>query len=839
MDPPAASAPPSSRLADAPPRPRSVLPGRQRWEVAAVRGRPNLARLLESSLQATPGIDRAEVSPVTGRVLLFHETTLSSREAARLLGGTVAQVLTRLTDQPGNPRRRTPPGGQREASGRVPRRTPRRADGGSDGAQPVAGGGSDRAQPVADGVRRSAGSGLGVLAVAGAGTGVALALGAGKHVLRVLAKPWLSLGICAAATAAVVRNAWRRSNAARAAAGATDASGASETASGATRRHFLARLVGRRRGKFTLAAALSVLAQVTELSLFAALSYTVTALASGGSQQLAGLGLVGLKSQLTALAGVMGLTAAVSTGLSYLAAGTWNQLARSVESDLRTSTYAHVQRLSTADLEGERTSHTTQVLTEDISSLGDFIGRTLHESTQLATCFAVLAPAFLTLAPQLAWLAFAPIPVVAWLSFRSQERTAGDRAASAAARSRLHARLTDNLQANVMVKAACTEEYEEQRVAELCAEYGEASRRTDRSSALQAQLVRLCAFAAVPGAVLLGGNAFVRGELPLERFTPLLDLPAMTLARLYRLGDLTESYRRSVDAFARVQRLLDLPTEPAEGSRELPADGVRGELSLQKVTFAYPGRPPALRDLSLTIAPGRVTGIVGATGAGKTTIAKLLMRFRDPTTGQVLLDGVDVSEVPLHELRSVIGYVSQEPFVFDGTIAENIRYGTFDADQRRVVQAARCAGADSFIESLPNGYDTQVGERGGALSGGQRQRIALARTFLADPPVVILDEATSAVDNETEAAIQRSLEAFARKRTLIVIAHRLSTIRNADTIYVMERGGSIAECGTHTELVQRGGRYAKLWQLQAGEPSPSQPAEREGQPPTWLRALPS
>ncbi|MGP3976401.1 ATP-binding cassette domain-containing protein [Streptomyces sp. 8N114] len=824
MGPPAASAPPFSRLADAPLRPRSVLPGRQRWEVEAVLRRPNLARLLETSLQAVPGIDRAEVSPVTGRVLLFHETALSSRDAARLLGETVAQVLTQAADHPAP--RRAPRGTSR----RVPRQTPRRADRDE-----------DEAPPVADRTRHSSGtgtgSGVGVVAVVGAGAGAAVALGVGKHVLKVLSAPWVSLGLVAAATTVVIRRAWRRSNADRAAAeGSSDTSGASGSPS---RRHFLTRLIGPHRRKFALATALSVVSQAVEMGLFALMSYAITVLVGGGSQTLTGLGLVGLETQLPFLAGVMALAAVASSGASYLAGSSWHKLAQSIESDLRTTTYAHVQRLSTADLEGERTSHTTQVLTEDISQLGSFVARTLHESTQLATCFAVLAPAYLLLAPQLAWIAFIPIPLVAWLAFRFHERTADDRAASAATRSRLHARLTDNLQSNVMVKAACTEEYEEQRVAELCAEHGEANSRTDRSSAVQAQLVRMCAMAAVPTTILLGGKAVLRSELPLERLTPLLDLPAITLSRLHRLGDMTDEYRRSVDAFERVQRLLDLPQEPSEGSRELPADGIRGQLDLQKVTFAYPGRPPALRDLSMHIAPGRVTGIVGTTGAGKTTVAKLLMRFRDPDTGQVLLDGVDVSELPLHELRGVIGYVSQEPFVFDGTIAENIRYGTFDADERRVAQAARAAGADSFIKSLPDGYDSQVGERGAALSGGQKQRIALARTFLADPPVVILDEATSAVDNETEAAIQRGLEAFAQQRTLIVIAHRLSTIRNADTIYVLERGGVVAECGTHTELVQRGGRYANLWRLQSGEPPASRPTEQEHQPPPWLRALPS
>ncbi|MEU4966598.1 ABC transporter ATP-binding protein/permease [Streptomyces smyrnaeus] len=815
MGPPAASAPSFSRLADAPVRPRSVLPGRQRWEVTAVRGRPNLAQLLESSLRATPGITQAEASAVTGRVLVFHDASLDAREVARLLGRAVSQLRTRVAHSPGP----------------APRQAPRSA-------RRRAGGAASGQRPLGEDGQKASGSGTGVVAVAGAGAAVALALGLGKHTLKVLARPWVSLGVVTVATTAIVRRSWRRSNSATSGSD-TVVDASAETSEPRSRRGFLPRLIGPHRRKFAFAAALSVVSQALEMGAFALISYTIAVLVQGGSEALSGMGLAGLGAQLPVLAGATALAAVAATGMAYAANVRWNKLGQQVEGEWRTATFAHVQRLSTADLEGERTSRTSQVLTEDIGQLGDFVGRTMHEGVQLATCFAVLAPTYLLLAPQLAWVAFAPVPVVAWLSFRFHERTADDREKSAAARSRLNARLTDTLQANVMVKAACTEEYEDERVAELSAEHGAANHRTDRSSALQGQLVRGCALAALPGTILLGGNAVLRGELALESFTPLLDMPAIALSRLNRLGEMTDGYRRSIAAFERVERLLSLPKEDAAGSRELPAEGVRGGLDLRKVTFGYPGREPALRELSMRIAPGQVTGIVGTTGAGKTTIAKLLMRFRHPASGQVLLDGVDVRELPLRELRGAIGYVSQEPFVFDGTIAENIRYGTFDADQGRVAEAARAAGADSFIDSLPDGYDTPVGERGAALSGGQKQRISLARTILANPPVVILDEATSAVDNETEAAIQRGLDAFAHKRTLIVIAHRLSTIRNADTIYVLERGGVVAERGTHTELVQSGGKYAKLWQLQAGGPPP-QPAERDdSQPPTWLRALPN
>jgi ATP-binding cassette, subfamily B, bacterial len=284
-----------------------------------------------------------------------------------------------------------------------------------------------------------------------------------------------------------------------------------------------------------------------------------------------------------------------------------------------------------------------------------------------------------------------------------------------------------------------------------------------------------------------------------------------------RLGGIVDQYQRTLAAFDRVHRLGTLPVETEGNGAPLDTAQVQGKIVFEKVTFGYPDRPPTLEDLSLTISAGQVTALVGATGSGKTTVAKLLMRFQEAQSGAVLLDGRDVRDLPRRDLRHAIGFVAQDPFLFDGSIADNIRYGSFAASDEAVVEAATMAEAHAFIATLPYGYDTVIGERGAALSGGQRQRIALARAILKDAPVVILDEATSAVDNETEAAIQRTLRRFAAGRTMVVIAHRLSTVRHADRIYVMDQGGVVAEQGTHDELLSQRGLYASLWQLQAGE----------------------
>ena len=266
----------------------------------------------------------------------------------------------------------------------------------------------------------------------------------------------------------------------------------------------------------------------------------------------------------------------------------------------------------------------------------------------------------------------------------------------------------------------------------------------------------------------------------------------------------------------RVFGLLDTKAEMEDGDVQL--EPVHGDLRLDNVVFAYKDSEPVVNSLSLHLPAGKTSAVVGATGAGKSTLIKLLLRFYDPQQGSVTLDGHDLRDLEMSSLRRAIGLVSQDVFLFHGTVRENIAYGAPDADDEAVRRAADIAEAHEFIVNLPNGYDTVVGERGQKLSGGQRQRISIARAVLKDPPILILDEATSAVDNETEAAIQRSLEKIAQGRTMILIAHRLSTIRNADRIYVLEHG-RLKEQGKHEELLEQPGIYAGLWQVQTGDRS--------------------
>ena len=316
--------------------------------------------------------------------------------------------------------------------------------------------------------------------------------------------------------------------------------------------------------------------------------------------------------------------------------------------------------------------------------------------------------------------------------------------------------------------------------------------------------------------LLLGGWLVIDGRLEVGLYTVLVFMTQRLLWPLTDLGETLDLYQRAMASTRRIFALLsERGEQPSPGPATL-ALPVRGRLELRGVRFGYADGPDVLRGLDLVVPAGETHAVVGTTGAGKSSLLRLVLRFSDPREGQVLLDGTDVRELGWDSLRGAIGYVSQDVFLFHGTVRDNLAYGRADATDEQVREAARLAEAHAFIAALPQGYDTVVGERGQTLSGGQRQRIALARAILRDPALLVLDEATSAVDNETEAAIQRSLAAVTASRTALVVAHRLSTVRDADRIWVLA-GGRVAEAGTHDELVAAGGIYAGLWAVQTGE----------------------
>lgn len=408
-----------------------------------------------------------------------------------------------------------------------------------------------------------------------------------------------------------------------------------------------------------------------------------------------------------------------------------------------------------------------------------------------------------------------PMPFILWGSIAFQRRLAPRYAEVREKVSLLNGRLSNNLSGITTIKSFTAEFHEQAQIQRESEAYRQSNRRAIALSAAFIPLIRIVILLGFTATLFYGGVEAVAGRLSVGTYSVLVFLTDRLLWPLARLGDTLDQYQRAMASTTRVMNLLDTPMTIHPGKIALPVNSVQGELVFTQISFAYQGRAPIIKQLSLHLPAGKTIAIVGPTGSGKSTLVKLLLRLYEIQAGTITLDGIDLRQLKLRDLRACIGLVSQDVFLFHGTVGENITYGSFSATAAQIIQAAKIAEAHEFIRQLPQGYETIVGERGQKLSGGQRQRIAIARAVLKDPPILILDEATSAVDNETEAAIQRSLERITANRTTIAIAHRLSTIRNADRIHVMEHGRLI-EQGQHEQLLVQDGLYASLWRVQMG-----------------------
>jgi len=530
---------------------------------------------------------------------------------------------------------------------------------------------------------------------------------------------------------------------------------------------------------------------------------------------LAGFGIVDVWLQLLVLSGVTFIVWILESAFQYAYALLWRNLAQTVQHELRVDAYRHLQGLELAYYEERSTGGLMSILSDDINQLERFLDIGANELLQVTTTVVVIGLAFLLLAPSVAWMAILPMPVVVWGSIRFQRLLMPYYANVRERVGVINARLSNNLGGITTIKAFTAEEYEVGQVERESAAYRDANRRAIRVSSAFVPLIRIVILFGFTATLLYGGLEAVEGRLSVGTYSVLVFLTQRLLWPLTRLGETLDQYQRAMASTNRVMALLDTPFEIHPGTRSLRVSEVQGAIEVENVTFAYDGGPKVLRNISLSIPPGQTLGVVGSTGSGKSTLVKLLLRLYPVGEGRITLDGIPTSETRLEDLRRLVGLVSQDVFLFQGTVRENIVYGSWQAADDQIERAARLAEAHDFIERLPAGYNTIVGERGQKLSGGQRQRIAIARAILKDPPVLILDEATSAVDNETEAAIQRSLDRISRDRTTIAIAHRLSTIRSADQICVLE-AGKVVELGSHDELITSDGVYAALWRVQTG-----------------------
>ena len=566
------------------------------------------------------------------------------------------------------------------------------------------------------------------------------------------------------------------------------------------------------------AAACSLLNKLFDLAPPALIGLAVDVVVRGQQSLLAGFGLATVAQQLWMLALLTFVIWAAESLFEYLYDVLWRNLAQITQHRLRLEAYDHLQQLELAFFEQDSSGRLMTVLNDDINQLERFLDRGANQILQLITTVLVVGIGMAVVAPEVAMFAYLPIPVILWGSLRFQRQLAPRYREVRACAGDLASRLANNLGGMLTIKSFTAEALELEQLSRESQAYRSSNARAIRLSAAFIPLIRFAILFAFLSILLVGGFQALNGQLPVATYSVMVFITQRLLWPLTALGRTLDEYQRSMASAKRVLDLIDTPITIRSGPTALNLQLVRGEVRFEAVHFSYSQRLPLLQGFDLVVQAGSTVGIVGATGSGKSTVVKLLLRLYEHQKGRILLDGRPIEQLQLQDLRRAIALVSQDVYLFHGTVAENIAYGVSHPDRDAIQRAAQLAEVAGFIDTLPDGYDTLVGERGQRLSGGQRQRIALARAILKDAPVLVLDEATAAVDNDTEAAIQRSLEQITRDRTTVVIAHRLSTVRHADRIVVMD-SGRIVEQGTHESLLNLGGVYANLWRVQAGEGS--------------------
>ena len=582
-------------------------------------------------------------------------------------------------------------------------------------------------------------------------------------------------------------------------------------------RHPLSRLLSQleeHRSVVILASICSILNKVWDLAPPVLIGMAIDVVSARENSFLANMGYEDVHLQLYILTGITVVIWVLESLFQYFYAVLWRNLAQTAQHELRMSAYSHIQELEMQWFSQQSTGGLMAIMNDDVNQLERFLDQGATDLLQVATTIIVVGGIMFSVAPEVALWAIVPIPVIVAGSFMYQRRIGVRYSRVRSQVADLNSLLNNNLQGITTIKSFTAEEREASRVSEASEAYREANKEAIRLSASFVPIIRMAILFAFSANMLVGGWMALDGRISLGAYSVIVFITQRLLWPLTRLGETFDLYQRAMASTTRVLDLLDTEVGIVEGDVKLKK--VSGELEFRGVEFSYPDREKVLQGLDLVVPAGQTVGLVGSTGSGKTTLIRLLLRFHDPQSGTVSLDGHQVCDLTLNSLRASISLVSQNTTLFPGSVFENIRYGNPDAPIESVEDAARIAEATEFIALLPNGWHTDIGEGGHRLSGGQRQRIAIARAVLKDAPVLVLDEATSNVDNETEAALKRSISQISKGRTTLIIAHRLSTVRNADIIAVLHKG-EISETGTHESLLEEHGIYSRLWAVQTGE----------------------
>ena len=571
------------------------------------------------------------------------------------------------------------------------------------------------------------------------------------------------------------------------------------------------------KGKIRLAILCSILNKIWDLAPPLLIGMAVDVVVQREKSLLGQWGVIDPWNQLIVVAVATLIIWGLESMFEYFYAVLWRNLAQTVQHNLRMTTFDHVQNQSMAWFDEHQKGDLLAIMNDDVNQLERFLDKGANDLLQVTTTVVVVGAVFLYLSWEIALFAVLPIPIILWGSFRYQKKLEPRYSEVRNTAGQLNALLENDLTGMATIQSFTNEDKELERVRMLSEEYRGANRAAIRLSAAFVPLIRMAILAGFTATLLLGGRLTLNNELAVGAYSVLVFMTQRLLWPLTHLGETFDLYQRAMASSTRILTLLNEPSTVNDGAYELDEEAAKNSpVVFREVNFAYPERSPLFTNFNFEIHAGETVGIVGSTGSGKTTLTRFLLRFVEPTKGDIVWADKGLEEYTLQSLRQSIALVSQHVTLFPTTILENIRYGHNTASDEEVKQAAVAAEAFDFIEELPQKWDTFVGEGGYRLSGGQRQRIAIARAVLKDAPLLILDEATSAVDNETEAALQRSITRISKDRTTIIVAHRLSTVRHSDAIVVLERG-MIIEQGKHEDLVALGGKYATLWSVQMGE----------------------
>ena len=558
----------------------------------------------------------------------------------------------------------------------------------------------------------------------------------------------------------------------------------------------------------------SILNKIFDLAPPVLIGIAIDIVVEGSDSFIGNLGYSDRRQQLIILAVLTFIIWGLESAFDYIAAVTWRNISQDIEHSLRTDAFNNVLGLDLAFFENKSSGRLMAILNDDVNQLETFLDNGANRLVQTATTVLVIGGTFLYISPLVAVFAFIPIPIIIFGSLRFTNRIAERYTKIRNDIENLNANLSNSITGILTVKSFNREKKESERITLSSNEVKSANYHAIRLSAAFIPIIRIAILFGFTATLLIGGFLALDGEIKVATYSVMLFITQRLLWPLTELGVIFDSYQKAMASFRRIINLKNTTPTIDNGNEKLTSFNKKIEIS--NLNFEYVKNFPVLNDISIDINKGQTTAIVGSTGSGKSTLIKLILRLYDSTAGEIKFDGKNIRDLELDSLRNKIGLVSQDIFLFEGTVFENIAYGNLDAKDEEVWEAAKLSESDKFINLLPNKENTIVGERGQKLSGGQRQRISIARAILKNPEILILDEATSAVDNETEAAIQRSINTLKEGRTVIAIAHRLSTIRNAEIIYVLEEG-KVVESGNHESLLEINGVYSKLWSVQTGE----------------------